>query len=541
LYTKISLFTILPLQTDIKLSQVPDDKFSHNMRFQAFLCSLGLSIFCKDRTPENKKVRILFEGLAPTQFNAPVEEVIVIIKNDKFDNKKEVTFKINNVLIEQSQLEMNATRIIAPMSLLDGLHSINFTATSIRGKALALNEAIWVGSNKLQVNLVAGLKPFLKKSNVSLTLGDDFSVTTSVSTSTGVANFTNLPDRTLLALARGSNNQVGSNAVVGGTTPSIDIDMDAFNSPSNIDNNDFKNGTLGWIIPADINTVSVLPHDPHPGPNHPLLQERRLFDFFEEDSITNQDLCITTDGTEGGVSTSRVFKTPKGSTMATIRYRFITSEYPRYFGTQYNDYFRISLRSQMKGSIATEIASMNGLGAAEFDAAGSTRWRDVWLALDTKGDTVAVDVVVANVGDGAYQSTVCIDFVEVWNCKNEYLDAVLGVGFFDAFEAGYFIASESEQAMADSGLTGIYQGPADAFRHCHWNCRMAQEIGLVQAETVGTLHEACNPDADAIDIKMDTNNNNVGRSKASNGDCAISCMEALQNNELTVLNPNAMP
>ena len=55
---------------------------------------------------------------------------------------------------------------------------------------------------------------------------------------------------------------------------------------------------------------------------------------------------------------------------------------------------------------------MNGLGLGSFDANGATAWREVTLPTHVDGDTVQVDVAVANVADGLFDSQVMVDFVE---------------------------------------------------------------------------------------------------------------------------------
>jgi len=54
---------------------------------------------------------------------------------------------------------------------------------------------------------------------------------------------------------------------------------------------------------------------------------------------------------------------------------------------------------------------MNGLGLAAFDANGATDWREVVLPVAAGGDRVQIDVTVANVADGFYDSYVVVDAV----------------------------------------------------------------------------------------------------------------------------------
>lgn len=84
----------------------------------------------------------------------------------------------------------------------------------------------------------------------------------------------------------------------------------------------------------------------------------------------------------------------------------------------YNDYFSVAIRAKNSGEQKLEANSMNGLGRAAFDDAGSTSWREAVLALDASffgfgsPDTVQVDLAVANVGDNILDSQVYVDFVE---------------------------------------------------------------------------------------------------------------------------------
>lgn len=145
-----------------------------------------------------------------------------------------------------------------------------------------------------------------------------------------------------------------------------------------------------------------------------MLMRQEAQDAFQRGSapIGDNDLRLTTYGI-GEQSTSRTFQTDPGVIGVRLRYRFRTREVPAgYFGRRFNDYFRVSLRSQNAGGIVLEVSSMNALGQAAFDSEGSTAWRDVTLPLDIDGDVIQVDVGVANVFDGLIDSEIIIDFIE---------------------------------------------------------------------------------------------------------------------------------
>jgi hypothetical protein len=87
-----------------------------------------------------------------------------------------------------------------------------------------------------------------------------------------------------------------------------------------------------------------------------------------------------------------------------------------------------------------------------------------------------------------------------------------------------------------SGLPGLHNGPADAYRHCFWNCEMVKQCSWLSAYIAGTGHELT--DWTANESEMDLNNNSVGRDcgKATST-CDQCCREKLANQELTVLTP----
>lgn len=82
-----------------------------------------------------------------------------------------------------------------------------------------------------------------------------------------------------------------------------------------------------------------------------------------------------------------------------------------YFGSEFNDYFSVYIRSGA-GGLVSESNSMNGLGLGAFDGSGSTAWREVELPVGVQGDVIQVDVVVANVGDCLFNSQVLVDKIE---------------------------------------------------------------------------------------------------------------------------------
>lgn len=185
-----------------------------------------------------------------------------------------------------------------------------------------------------------------------------------------------------------------------------------FAPPSNISNNDFSQGTDGWFLEKKT-AASIVKHVEEVGPAAP--GSTRRYHRQLQDTIVNQDFVLSTNSIEGPTYTLRTFETIKGTTGVRIRYRFETSEYPRFHLTQYNDFFKISIRSKTAGGTETEVLAMNSLRPSDFGPGSvypSTAWRERILPVSADGDTIQVEVTVANVGDGRLQSYVYIDFVD---------------------------------------------------------------------------------------------------------------------------------
>ena len=490
-------------------------------------------------------VSLAFVEFSETKFNRIGNPICIAVKYDLFDSNSATSAKLmlRGSLVNISTV--NASTICTDESLINGKNEIYLEALNVKQATLTFNGTLWAGSENVTVNVLdTSNNVYLGLVNVTARLGDNASISMEYSTTTGSVQFGNLPTRTILFYGRTETLEVGSTAAVAGTSSEIDIIVLGFGNVNSIANNDFSKGLQGWTVPNG--GATTVPHSEIEGPPNPFVpilrgaNERRLI-FGDLTPLENNDLQLCTDGIfDAARQTFRVFTAANGTTLVHVRYRFETMEYPVYFGTQYNDFFSITIRSLSKGSVSTESATMNGLGEFAFDAEGSTTWRNAWLPLDPLGDSVSIDVAVANVDDSQYDSCVYIDFVEEWKCESgleEMVTALFSVGFIDVLDAGVRLKHESFWVSSRTGLCGKIQGPQDAFRHCYWNCRMAQSFGPEQAEQVGTIHEACNPASSADDQNMDLTNNEIGRQLGTSdgGDCETMCLAALQQNQLTIL------
>ena len=404
-------------------------------------------------TPENPLDTFLpdnavtLSGVNPKAFNALSSTLAFHLSVGAFaQGAGQTTLTINNVAVDASHITVNGNDVTVKNALYDGKNVIAFAAHDDQGRNVYLNQTIWAGQGLLTVKLIGSDKTaFTKSTAINFGLADDQTVLAQATTSTGTAQFTNLPDRTFIAKAMTDDNVLGTGGGVlsDGT---ITITMTGLNKPSTIGNNDFSKGLDGWDTSGG--KASIITHTEDVGPKTSTLFKTfaapaqvdrtkglALFGQPQASSLktlaaANNDLLLSTSG-EGQQNISRTFTTDKGTSAVKMRYRFVTTEVPGgYFGTKYNDYFKVSLRTQ-KGD-KEEANSMNAMGLGAFDSVGSTTWRSVKIPTDPKGDTLQADLAVANVADGLLDSYVVVDSIEqvkvtvlptvTWNSSQGGLD-----------------------------------------------------------------------------------------------------------------------
>lgn len=365
--------------------------------------------------PENA---LQLVGATPSTFNARggLEWSLTGAELD-VANAADFTLTINGAPVPATSLSVAEHLLTANVTLADGRNEVALKVYDTVGRPLYYNETLWAGSYTLRVSLVGSNgSAFLQQATVTAALSDDPDVKLQATTSNGVVTFANVPGRTILLTARGAANEIGTAGVLG-FAGSVQIRMTGFNPASTIDNNDFALGTAGWDIGSA--PVTIVPHQelipgfPAEDPVEGASAVSANGFGVATNALIDEDLMLSTGG-EGEQSISRTFQTSPETTAVKIRYRFITTEVPGgYYGTQYNDYFRVTLRTLNAGGAGNETASMNGLGLGAFDfGSGSTNWRELVLLVDSAGDTIQADIAVANVADGLLASMVVVDFVQ---------------------------------------------------------------------------------------------------------------------------------
>ncbi len=289
-------------------------------------------------------------------------------------------------------------KIVIPETVLeDGKNAVVVVGKDSMGLSFTGSVVVWFGTHALVVTVDDASSAPVANADVVASLGDDQTLFFSGKTdASGHITFNGVPDRTMIVTATGPSNSFGTTADVG-SVGAMTVVLLGFDAASAIDNSDFATGDAsGWNLGTA--PTAIQPHVEDVGPT--------------KAATVDNDLALETSG-EGPQHVSRTFDTKPTTTAVKLRYRFVTSEVPGgFFGTKYNDYFSVSIRSMTGGGNVSENDSMNGLGLAAFDAGGATDWREKLLPVSVAGDRVQIDVTVANVGDGLYDSYVVVDSVQ---------------------------------------------------------------------------------------------------------------------------------
>jgi hypothetical protein len=344
---------------------------------------------------------------------------------------EEVIATVNGFVLPAVLVDVDSEGVTLKF-LIEGRNDITVLGLDDEGLGLLGTATIWAGAATLAVQVIDDDDEWIDGATVVATLGDDHRISTSAETVGGVALFGNVPDRSVILDVFASDNRYGSLGVTG-HAGTVTVVARGFAPPSPIDNNDFSLGLEGWELDADgdgIMPVTLIEHVPGPtteqaaaagiGAPAARVGPGRAFSHAPAEPRTSRplsdqtkvDLMLSTHG-EGPQSISRTFETSPGTATVSVRYRFITSEVPGgWFGTEFDDYFSVAIRSLAGGGFASESNSMNGLGLGAFDANGATAWREVDLPVSPDGDQVQVDITVANVADDLYDSQVVVEIVE---------------------------------------------------------------------------------------------------------------------------------
>lgn len=390
----------------------------------------------------------------------------------------------NGLPLPYDALTLTDNSVSLTNGLSSGRHQVELLAQDVFGFTIKKRVVLWVGNFNIPVLVINETGAPVANAEVVAKLSDDPEViATLITDATGQGTFTNLPNRSYNIVASTSDNLIATRpaSVFDGL---VTLQLLGFNPPSTIDNNDFSQGTAGWEIgsaPVSIvphietlslistqsatalkttdtgTTATRLPRTPESSALlAPALVTTAAITAAAEPDF---DLRLTTSG-EGQQKISRTFEVEDGVKSITVRYRFITSEVPGgWFGSEFNDFYNVSIRTVKAGGSVKAGNSMNGLGLAAFDANGATGWVETELAVAEGGDTVQVDIAVANVADQYFNSQVIVDGIK----KKKLTISSLQLNDIDNSGLQYLSASNHNYFNSQTRVHGTItiKGPKD--------------------------------------------------------------------------------
>ena len=369
-----------------------------------------------DNEPESEGVLSL-DGASATAFNAAGPQTLTVLV-DGAAFSPDTTLQqaiVNGAYLRPTAIGPTALQF--DVVLQPGRNDVSILAVDTGELPIRARYVLWAGSGTQAVTVTDEAGAPLDGAVVRSAIVDDLDVAAEGVTQGGTVVFENVPPRTLIVTAEAAPNRFGTAGALGNGSPVTVVAL-GFDAPSAVANNDFALGLDGWDVTSGVTdgSVDLVPHEEEVGPGDEETPTEEVPgedapEFSGASADADIDLELGTGG-EGPQRVSRAFQIEPGTRSVTVRYRFVTTEVPGgYYGTEFNDYYGVTVRSETGGGRSSEQNSMNGLGLAAFDASGGTAWREVELPVSEDGDLVQVDLVVANVGDGAYPSRVVVDRV----------------------------------------------------------------------------------------------------------------------------------
>eukprot|EP00300_Choanocystis_sp_HF-7_P009245 c16336_g1_i1.p1 GENE.c16336_g1_i1~~c16336_g1_i1.p1 ORF type:complete len:761 (+),score=92.82 c16336_g1_i1:2-2284(+) len=323
--------------------------------------------------------------------------------------------------------------------LVGGITSLVVTAVDNFGRALAFSQTIVVGTGDLTVTVLNENGAPVANTQVKVQLLDDTRFGASgVTDTTGRSVIRNVPSDTLTVTCLFNGQDIGTAIQLGPGAITV-ILFSANRPPATTRNLDFSGGTAnGWVLPASGRFRIA----PHPG----NLKQ------------ANNDLIITTAGLSSPSTASFTFLTNPGTTTVRVRYRLVTSEFPTFYGSQFDDSYSVTLQvagaNGGPGLSTADVGSVRSFPFASISSDGSAPFKDLSLGgLDPSGNQlITVRVSVQNAMDSVFDSQVEIDFVQ------ETSFSVTAANLFDFLPSPSVAPTPSLQFLSCDAIPGTYYG-----------------------------------------------------------------------------------
>jgi hypothetical protein len=445
---KITVNSTNPVTQKITLSAAKNSLIGQfSLNFVLSNGSIGKSslfdLSIESQDVADSQIEISLTGLDENKLNPVNAMATLTASGGSFDDSpNSVTVLLNDKKINANA---NATTITIPQASVTGFNDLLVIARDSLGLAVTYQLGFWAGAGTMNVQVVNESNQPIDGADVELVLNDDADVVSTAKSSAGKITFSNLPDRTFLIEGRTADGRYGSVSAVRSDSPKLVLRP--VGTASIIDNNDISGDKNGWNLDADGNGKSPVTIEVH---SEALIVTPSNFNS----QATNNDIVINTVD-QGAEAMSRTFTAKPDTKSVTVRYRFITTEFPTYFNTRFNDSYNVTIRNS--GNIASDYSTMNGLGFSAFDNQGRTVWREISLPVGAD-KLIHVDVAVSNVGDALLESKVVIDYIQ----ENNLIITAAKLNDIDDLPLEYLSASSHSYFSGKTRVHGTLSIEGDA-------------------------------------------------------------------------------
>jgi Tol biopolymer transport system component len=343
---------------------------------------------------------LVLRGASPATFNPAGASIWFDLPGDVVDETAGFDVTRNEDSFDDQQVRIEGPSIRVDNALIEGRNRFEVIATGSSGREYFLEVTVWAGSHTINGVLQNITLPLSGTVTATIRDEDDEASWTVPISRFGTFQFTNVPGISVALLVHTADGRIASTGVRG-DTEFVYLRVPVQTPPSTVDNNDLSQGVAGW---EGDGIVGIVPHVESGGGIAGVA------------AAADNDIVLRTQNI-GPRYLKRVFNTKPGSNTVTVRFRFTTTEFPRFFGTAFDDQYTIVLSSRRGTGFFREQLSMNGLGRVAFDPLGQTAWREVSLPINPDGDIVEFGAVVVNVGDGAFDSDIIIDKISETNVR----------------------------------------------------------------------------------------------------------------------------
>lgn len=388
--------------------------------------NVTITVTEEDQPDVTSPAIVSINGVSENTFNSLSSTIQFTITEAQLHSDPNYISVLNNEQpIPASNISVSGNVITVSSSLQDGKNHFILVAEDTNEVPIDYETVVWGGNFNYAISVIDQLGLPVTGALITVNLSEDKEIFTLATSLNGQVSFNNLPSDSLVITAHSGDRIASVNTKsLGGSfgTISLQLKLSSFKPSSNVANNDFSLGLVGWETGNA--PVELIEHindsdGDDGGTSFSSEQTQNLdYDLFLKTPVTqdrSQDLF------EPQLIT-RTFQTSPGTKNVTVRYKFVTNDHPcdnvpcstNLPHNVTNDRFSVTLRSKNQGSVASDAASLRSLDmhgtsyhpSSEFGydslfyastGAYTTVWKELSIPVDEGGDTVQIEAIVENV------------------------------------------------------------------------------------------------------------------------------------------------